>query len=156
MYQNLYQLKDSHDPILTRLERRYIPEPNSGCWIWVGSTARGGGRGQNLYGRMSTNGKDELAHRIAYMFFKGLIPDNLEIDHVCNNTLCINPDHLQAIPHIENLRRALSRTCIRGHLLEGENLLHPLPGKRAKNRICRICHTLHKERCYDLCIANAR
>jgi hypothetical protein len=48
---------------------------------------------------------NELIHRKHYEQFKGPIPDGLEIDHTCRNTRCVNPEHLEAVTHAENLRR---------------------------------------------------
>ena len=126
------------------LEPYYIPEPNSGCWLWLGPILHAGTRRQKPYGRLGR----ELAHRLSFIFFKGPIPDGLEVDHICNNGLCINPDHLQAITHAENIRRALSATCIRGHTLSGDNLI-PMTGKRAGERRCRTCYQLRRSRLQD-------
>ena len=46
------------------------------------------------------------AHRFAYEQAKGAIPDGLEIDHLCRNRRCVNPDHLEAVTHQENQRRS--------------------------------------------------
>lgn len=107
-----------------RFEKHFIPEPNTGCWIWFGATMSNG------YGRFD----QLLAHRFAYVQFKGEIPENCEVDHRCYMRACVNPDHLQAISRVENIRRQRSwgkglqhkTVCPQGHPYSGENLyLHP-------------------------------
>ena len=127
--------------IESRLESKYIPEPNSGCWIWIGCIDKCG------YGKMSV-GKESLAHRVSYRLYKGEIPDDLEIDHKCRVRCCVNPDHLEAVTHTENIARGeyaathrnrVKKHCKRGHELTGDNLIL----KKYKNSIrrnCRLCH----------------
>lgn len=104
-------------------ERRYIPEPNSGCWIWLGHTCKLG------YGRLRYNGKMSQAHAISYNIHVGAIPFGLELDHTCKLRCCVNPDHLEPVTHLENVRRGDSPSalharqthCINGHEFTPEN-----------------------------------
>jgi hypothetical protein len=81
------------------VEARCIPEPNSGCWLWLLAIDSSG------YGRGEFVGKKDRAHRLSYQAFKGAIPDGLTIDHLCRNKCCVNPDHLDAVTLTENIRR---------------------------------------------------
>ncbi|MGV9482293.1 HNH endonuclease signature motif containing protein [Gordonia aichiensis] len=85
------------------------------------------------------------AHRVAYTEWKGPIPEGLEIDHVaangCRNRDCINPLHLEAVTHRENVLRmtGLITHCPAGHPYTPENT--KLAGSR-RFRNCRACRDL--------------
>ncbi len=81
-------------------EQRFLAKVRyqNDCWIWT--AARGGWDGQ--YGWFSYDGRPVLAHRWAYEHWIGPIPDGSVIDHLCENTPCVNPDHLQAISDVLN------------------------------------------------------
>lgn len=72
----------------THFNGRYIPEPNSGCWLWTSSVHQDG------YGIMRDKGKMRLAHRISWELHKGAIPHGMCILHKCDVRCCVNPDHL--------------------------------------------------------------
>lgn len=74
-------------------------EPRDGCWMWLRYCNQDG------YGIGSWNGIREGAHRIAYRAFRGEIPEGCEIDHLCRNRSCVNPDHLEAVAHKINVHR---------------------------------------------------
>ena len=117
-----------------------IPEPNSGCWFWLGTLTAAG------YGVIGVNYKKFYAHRLSYEAFKGNIPEGLEIDHLCRVRCCVNPDHLEAVTHRVNNQRGdtgkatgarnkAKTHCPRGHPYSGLNLYVSSKGARH----CRTC-----------------
>jgi hypothetical protein len=69
------------------------------CIRWTGCYEDRG-----LYGRFFFQGCNRYAHRVAYMIFVGNIPDDMEIDHECVNSWCVNPAHLKAVTAYDNKR----------------------------------------------------
>lgn len=92
-------------PIDVRLlRRRHITE--SGCWEYLGA------RSERGYGNISVgsvlDGTRQVrkVHCVAYEFWVGPVPEGLELDHLCRNTSCFNPGHLEPVTHRVNIRRA--------------------------------------------------
>lgn len=68
---------------------RYIPEPNTGCWLWCGTL------NQNGYGKILRRVHGEVsAHRLFWTAHRGPIPDGLWVLHRCDTPACVNPAHL--------------------------------------------------------------
>lgn len=118
-----------------------IPEPMSGCWIWLGARSDGWGMFRPISAQRG--GAMVQAHRWAYEHFVGSVPSDLEIDHVCRNRSCVNPAHLEAVTHVVNVRRGAAgahmsaRThCPAGHQYsEANTYQHPQNGRQ-----CRVCN----------------
>ena len=135
-------------PIIERFWDRVSPEPNSGCWIWVGGLAGGDNGKIGEYGvlsKPSPNPGMVYAHRVAYEHYKGPIPKGFQIDHLCRVKCCVNPDHLEAVtPSVNSLRgisvNGTKTHCAKGHPFFGENLY-----EAAGRRYCRTCIRAHYE-----------
>jgi hypothetical protein len=111
-----------------------------GCWIWTA-----GGRPYGRIGAGGTGAPLLLAHRVSYEWKYGPIPDNLEIDHICRNTLCVRPSHLEAVTSQMNLGRRecsirlLTMRCGRGHDLTVEGVLIAYGQQTVARWRCRAC-----------------
>lgn len=108
------------------------------CWEYAGHRNAPG------YGRIYAEGRHWYAHRYSYTLHKGEIPEGFQVDHLCVNPACFNPDHLEAVPPQVNVIRSsapsaiTARTgiCQRGHKMTPENVYVRRGGKR---RMCRAC-----------------
>jgi hypothetical protein len=114
-----------------RFWARVAKHPGDGCWIWMAGT-------NGRYGKFRMPGREAYAHRVAYEWTHGEIPEGLTLDHLCNQPLCCRPSHLEPVTLQVNIQRAAARRthCPHGHPLSGDNLyIRPNTGHRA----CRIC-----------------
>jgi hypothetical protein len=120
-----------------------------GCWFWEGPVTSDG-----RYGNMKvTRLGEQMAHRVSYIVFVGPIPDGLTIDHLCGNTRCVNPAHLEAVTMRENIMRgagvgalnARKTRCMRGHEFTDANTYRFPDGRRG----CRQCRAMLRRRYYE-------
>lgn len=117
-------------------ERRFMSRvkvADSGCWIWQGPP-----KSRGKYGQLQVNGINWSAHRYAYLHLVGPVPDGLHLDHVCRDTMCVNPDHLEPVTPAENTRRTMfyrpePTHCAKGH----EYPTAKQPGERRQCVVCR-------------------
>ena len=136
----------SRRPTLTeRFSEMTIPEPMSGCLLWLGTISDRG------YGTIRVNGRTERAHRVAWALRHGAIPAGAYVLHGCDNPACVNPLHLHIGDHTLNMREMASRgrgntqkrtLCPSGHPYSPENTIW----RRGCGRRWRVCRTCHRKR----------
>lgn len=123
----------------------FVRKQDNGCWEWTGSKDRGG------YGRFSYERKPVLAHRWIHEKINGPVPDGLQLDHLCRNRSCVNPNHLEVVTQRENMMRgdgpsakhARKTHCTYGHEFTEENTYR----HKGNRRMCRTCmNRRHRER----------
>lgn len=136
---------------MTRIKKRkidrfmkYVNKIECGCWRWTGHIHPNG------YGQFDSG----LAHRFSYEYFVGKIPDGLQIDHLCRNRWCVNPEHLEPVTYIENQLRSpvtilssypIKTHCKRGHKYDESNTRVDKKG----HRHCNECDREDRFKYYD-------
>lgn len=128
-----------------RFDAMWMPEPNSGCHLWLGALQRGG------YGAFGVNRKAKRAHRVSWERAHGPISAGAHVLHRCDTPACVNPDHLFLGDQRSNMadmaakgrasdwRRGI-QACPHGHGYDQANTLISRDGRRA----CRTCALLSK------------
>lgn len=106
-----------------RFEAKYIPEPNSGCWLWIG--AIGGRDGRPMIGKDSAVA---YAHRVAWELYRGEVPDGMSVLHTCDVPSCVNPDHLWLGTQDDNMKDCAEK----GRIVPGRNNQRGETASRAK------------------------
>ena len=135
------------------LEKRFWEKvaKTQDCWFWIG--AKKGRSG--AYGCIRVNRRGVYAHRVAYELIVGKIPEGMQLDHLCRNTLCVNPKHLEPVTNKENILRGIGPTsenakmtrCRRGHDFSPENTYIGKSGSRQCNACRRYNYSTKQQRC---------
>lgn len=136
---------------IERFAKKFKINGENGCWEWCAS------KNQKGYGQFDMNRIQYKAHRVSYAIKHGGLYSQLQIDHLCRNRGCVNPDHLELVTNKENvLRGELPRTskerfanqthCKRGHeFTEANTHIHmqtEATGKIYKARHCLSCRRI--------------
>jgi hypothetical protein len=118
------------------------------CWEWTAAKTNG-------YGVVQHRGRVQRAHRVVYSLLIGEVPEDLEIDHLCRNRSCVNPQHLEPVTGLENNARSNSASaqharqshCLRGHEFTAENTYTRVRGHKTE-RFCRECSRIRDRERY--------
>jgi hypothetical protein len=130
---------------MEKIMKKSVPEPNTGCWLWFGTSIR---VRNHEYGVMRINKRLKKSHRVSFEVFKSKIPDGLLVCHKCDTPLCVNPDHLFLGTNLDNNMDMIRKRrhhfhdrkeCQRGHILSPENLVISKDGLVKR---CRLCQRL--------------
>lgn len=112
------------------------------CWPWLA------GKNDEGYGTFYLDGRTHRAHRVAYRWANGPVPDGFVLDHLCRMPSCVNPAHLEPVTNQENIKRGVQSAlrppqthCKRGHEFTPENTL-----VHKNKRGCRTCARANERR----------
>lgn len=114
-----------HFKMLPPLERIRLRSSSEGeCMVYNGQRTADG------YGIIRINRKHQVVHKVMWESVNGAIPEGMQLDHLCRNEPCWNPDHLEVVTPLENTLRSKNPAsanskkthCKRGHPLSGDNL----------------------------------
>lgn len=119
------------------------------CWNWTGCTVYG-------YGRFNDGVTTVMAHRYLYQLLRVPVEKSEDLDHICRNRACVNPDHLRAVSRKTNLlaegslsiakHNFMKTHCKHGHMFTKENTKI----KKDGSRNCRKCDAIaHNKRYWE-------
>ncbi len=124
-----------------RFCQKIVIENETGCWEWIGAKSIIG-YGQFAPTSRRRGGLLTSPHRFIWAYLNGEIPTEQEVDHICRNRSCTNPEHLRLVSHEENQSFLKKEFCKHGHPLSGENLHINSKGKR----VCKKCRSINTNR----------
>ena len=129
-------------PLLVRFMEKVKVLPN-GCWEWTAARHNQG------YGLIQVAHKTVRAHVLLYEITVGPVPAGKELHHTCDNTWCVNPDHLDPLTRKEHVHRSngmAGRHHRKTHCLRG----HVLPEANANGRrVCKKCEVIRSRKCHQ-------
>ena len=117
--------------------RSFVRIDDNGCWVWIGATDS-----RSRYGRMIVDGKTRYTHRVSYETFVGPIPDGLQIDHLCRNRACCNPEHLEPVTPLVNTHRSPITNATKTHCPNGHEYNEENTRMTAGRRHCIPCNRI--------------
>lgn len=130
--------------VATVLERVIAKTTREGdCWLFTGCLSSGGYGQVRVGSRTDGSARTVSVHVVTYELLRGPVPEGLELDHLCRRKPCWRPEHLEAVTHEENMRRAewlptslnaIKTECDHGHPFDEHNTR-----LYKGSRVCRTC-----------------
>jgi hypothetical protein len=102
-------------PLEERFWRYASPCPNTGCWWWAGTVQEKRPGHSDIRGVLNIDYRPVRASRVAFELYNGPITDGLFVCHTCDNSLCVNPDHLFLGTNGDNMRDCVAKGRLRPH-----------------------------------------
>ena len=120
--------ENDHKGILEAIEER-VRKTKSGCWEWPQINAQG-------YPRMAIGSRVILVHRLSLEAKHGAPLGSQAAHHICANTKCVNPEHLQPVTHRENMAEMLARHSYLNRIAELEEVIKEIaPNHEVLDRV---------------------
>lgn len=129
------------------IENKIMPEPNTGCWFWLGGMRDA----KEGYGGFPYEGKTWRTHRLVYTLLRGPVAKELDIDHLCRNRICCNPEHLEPCTRKTNIHRGkgiAAKNLVKTHCSQGHAYTEENTYVWGNQRFCKTCHKKYG-RAYD-------
>lgn len=127
--------REKRETRLRKFMEKVSMNEETGCMEWVGAMLPNG------YGQVGFRGKLWVAHRAFWVFMGKPDPGGFDLDHLCRNRKCINPDHLELVSRGDNLRRGfIARGCKNGHPYSPEDFSVVKRSNGIQELRCKVCH----------------
>lgn len=151
------QYRDKPPPTDEELANRIFPkvieDPGTNCWEWQGARHARYGHGMFGYNALGRN-TTRYVHDWMWEFLVGPVPEGLVLDHLCRNTRCCNPVHLEPVTSEENILRGDGPTavnarkthCIHGHEFTPENTRMQRQAPSSGGTWMRVCKTCARDK----------
>ncbi len=132
---------------MARFERKMCPEAITGCWLWIGLKTVDNYPIFSWRFTGHTKNASVPTHRVSYMHWNGDVPEGMTVHHKCENTLCVNPEHLEVLSVRDNIlrspthlasREAAQTVCKYGHKFDRVT--------SAGKRYCKTCEKIRTAR----------
>lgn len=128
--------------VLDRAMRR-VAIDEAGCWVFTGAI---NASGYGVIGRGGRGAGNVLTHRVTYERLVGPVPDGLDLDHLCRNRACCNPEHLEPVTRRENCIRGVRWAVLPTHCKQGHEFTPENTVQTKKQRRCKTCRSANHKR----------